>query len=74
MIDYEEAWKLATESNHGRSFAAIYARVSLQGNEGGEGIEEQIDSARRYAEEHDLEIVEWYVNESAPGGGVEQSS
>ena len=55
---------MATESNHRRRSAAIYARVSLQGNEGGEGIEEQIDSARPYAEEHYLEIVEWYVDEA----------
>ena len=52
---------MATESNHGSS-AAVYARVPLLGNEREESIEEQIDSARRYAEEHDLEIVEVYVD------------
>ena len=62
---------MAAESNDVRRSAAIYARASLLGNEGGEGVEDQIDSARWYAEEHDLEIVEWYVDEAAPGGGVE---
>ena len=64
---------MSIESNHARS-VSIYARVSIQGNEEEEGIKEQIDSARRYAEEHDMEIVEQYVDEAAPGGVVEQSA
>ena len=42
---------MAAESSDVRRFDAIYARASLQGNDGEESIEEQIDSARRYADE-----------------------
>ena len=48
---------MVIDSDHER-FVPIYTRVSVQWNEGQESIEEPIDSARRYAEEHDLEIVE----------------
>ena len=42
---------MAAEANHGRRSDAIYDGLPFRGMRWNEGIEEQIDSARRYADE-----------------------
>lgn len=54
--------------------AVGYIRVSLKGDDAQDSVDEQRKSIERYAEDHDLEIVEWYVDEGSPGGGVERST
>ncbi|MBC7336349.1 MAG: recombinase family protein, partial [Clostridia bacterium] len=47
--------------------AAVYARVSSEEQQKAETIENQLDFARRYAELHGIEVVEWYKDDGVSG-------
>lgn len=47
--------------------AAVYARVSTDEQQRAETIENQLDFARRYAQLHGIEVVDWYRDEGVSG-------
>ena len=47
--------------------AAVYARVSSEDQAERGTIENQLEFARKYCDLHQLEIVDWYLDEGVTG-------